>query len=141
MSQDCIFCKIVAGELPSTKVYEDEDTVAFMDIGPVVKGHTLVIPKQHHDPITGTPPEVLQKLIVVVQKIAGAVFTGLGADGINVAQANGRLAGQEIFHIHFHVIPRFEKDGFSRNWTPGKYDSQEEMEQVAEKIRGAVDGG
>lgn len=138
MNTDCIFCKIVAGELPATKVYEDSDTLAFMDIGPIVKGHTLVIPKQHYNPITGTPPEVLQKLIVVVQEIARAQFDSLGADGINVAQANGKVAGQIISHIHFHVIPRFESDGHSWNWTPRKYESNEEMNAFADKIRKAL---
>lgn len=135
MKHECIFCKIAAGELPATKVYEDEDTLAFMDIGPVVKGHTLVIPKHHYDPITGTPPEVLCKLITVVQKIAQAQYDGLGADGINVTQANGKTAGQIVPHIHFHVIPRFEDDKHSWNWIAGKYDSTEEMNEKAESIK------
>lgn len=138
MNDDCIFCKIAAGKLSATRVYEDQDTLAFMDIGPVVKGHTLVIPKQHYDPITGTPPEVLQKLILVVQKIVRAQVDGLGADGINVAQANGKVAGQIIPHIHFHVIPRFESDGHSWNWTPRKYDSDEEMNRLGDKIKEAL---
>ena len=107
---DCIFCKIVADKLPAVRVYEDPDTLAFMDIGPIVKGHTLVIPKPHYDPITGTPVEILQQVIAVVQRIVRAQIDGLGAEGINVTQANGALAGQVIPHIHFHVIPRFKKD-------------------------------
>ena len=134
MSQDCIFCKIVAGELPATKIYEDEDTLAFMDIGPVVKGHVLVIPKEHYDPITGTPPEMLQKLIVIVQKVAKAQYEGLNADGVNVSQANGAVAGQEVPHIHFHVIPRFHDDAHSWNWRVGAYDSPEEMQSKADDI-------
>ena len=140
ISNDCIFCKIAAGEIPSAKVYEDSEFLAFMDIGPVVKGHTLVIPKKHYDPITGTPPDVLQKLILIVQKVAKAQYEGLGADGINVSQANGKVAGQIIPHIHFHLIPRFEKDGHSWNWKAKKYDSPEEMKQVAEKIRTEMNG-
>jgi len=135
MSSDCIFCKIVAGEIPSCKVYEDADTLAFMDIGPVVKGHTLVIPRQHHDPITGTPDAVLQKLITVVKKVAQAQLDGLKADGINVTQANGQIAGQIIPHIHFHVIPRFANDRHSWNWIPKKYDNPEEMNMLAGKIK------
>lgn len=134
MSQDCIFCKIIAGELPATKIYEDEDTLAFMDIGPVVKGHALVIPKEHYDPITGTPPEVLQKLITIVQKVAKAQYKGLNADGVNVSQANGAIAGQEVPHIHFHVIPRFKDDDHSWNWQAGSYDSVEEMQSKADGI-------
>ena len=139
MKSDCIFCKIVAGELPSTRVYEDADTLAFMDIGPVVKGHTLVIPKQHHDPLMATPPEVLKKLIVVVQKIAKAQVKGLGAIGINVTQANGRVAGQVVEHIHFHVIPRFADDMRARNWIPGAYDSSDELTRFGENIRREVE--
>lgn len=139
MSTECIFCKIIAGEIPATKVYEDDKTLAFMDIGPVVKGHTLVIPKEHHDPITNTPDNVLQDLIVIVRKIARAQMKGLNADGVSVSQANGKPAGQEVPHIHFHIIPRYENSSSPRNWIPGKYSSMEEMAQVAEIIRNAVD--
>ena len=138
MNTDCVFCKIIAGTLPCAKVCEDADTLAIMDIGPVVKGHTLVIPKLHCDPITGVPAEVLQRLILTVQRVAGAVFKGLGADGLNVTQANGQVAGQIVPHVHFHVIPRFERDGQSRNWIPGKYESKEEMNQFSERIRKAL---
>ncbi|MEI6516993.1 MAG: HIT family protein, partial [bacterium] len=112
MSHDCIFCKIIRGEIPCTKVYEDQECLAFMDIGPVVKGHILVIPKSHHNPLMDTPPEVLQKLIAVVQRIARAQMKGLQADGISVAQANGKAANQVVPHIHFHVISRFTSDDF-----------------------------
>lgn len=138
MENDCIFCKIVAGECRCTKVFEDASALAFMDIGPVVKGHTLVIPKQHVDPITDTPAEVLQMLIVLVKRVACAQIAGLQADGINVTQANGRVAGQIVPHLHFHVIPRFEQDGHHWNWTPGEYASPEEMTQYASKIKGAL---
>lgn len=137
MSQECIFCKIIKGEIPASKLYEDEDTLAFMDIGPVVKGHALVIPKSHHNPITNTPPEVLQKLITVVQRIARAQMNGLQADGISVAQANGRAANQVVPHIHFHVIPRFTADDFHGTWIAKKYDSNAEMESFATRIRQA----
>ncbi|MDI6774210.1 MAG: HIT family protein [Verrucomicrobiota bacterium] len=138
MSADCVFCKIAGNVLPSTKVYEDRDTLAFLDVGPVVKGHVLVIPRQHYDPITGAPPEVLQKLIVVVQKVARALIRGLGAGGVNISQANGRLAGQVVPHIHFHVIPRFEGDGHARNWVPKQYENPQEMGQFGGKIRDAL---
>jgi len=138
MTSDCIFCKIVAGQVPCTKVYEDADAVAFMDIGPVVKGHTLVVPKTHHDRIVDTPPEVLRRLIVVVQKIAQAQIAGLKADGVNVSQANGKTAGQIVPHIHFHVIPRFESDGHKWNWTPKQYDDPAEMKQLADRIGAAL---
>jgi histidine triad (HIT) family protein len=138
MQADCIFCKIVRGEVPATKVYEDDDTLAFMDIGPVVKGHTLVIPKRHYDPISGTPTAVLHKLIEVVKRIAEAQYKGLKADGINVTQANGAAAGQVVPHIHFHVIPRFTTDGHHWNWAPKKYDQPAEMRTLADRIRAAL---
>lgn len=133
MRDDCIFCKIIAGEIPSAKVYEDDAVLAFLDIGPVTKGHTLVIPKSHHATIAETPDEVLKSMIVVVRKVAQAQLSGLNAAGINVTQANGKLAHQEVPHIHFHVIPRFVDDGF--NWVPGTYDGRDDMEEVAGKIR------
>ncbi|MFO7871286.1 MAG: HIT family protein [Kiritimatiellia bacterium] len=138
MNKDCIFCKIVQGAVPASKVYEDENTVAFMDVQPVVKGHVLVVPREHCDPITETPPEVLSKLIAVVRKVARSLTEGLGADGINVSQANGKVAGQVVPHIHFHVIPRFSNDGHSWNWDPKEYDSTEEMDSYADKIRKAL---
>ncbi len=140
MSEECIFCKIVAGEIPSTRVYEDDDILAFMDIGPIIKGHTLVIPKAHSNRVTDTSAEVLQKIIVVVQKVARAQIAGLGADGVNVTQANGSVAGQVVPHIHFHVIPRFEGDGHRWNWAAKSYDSPEETESFASRIRDALPG-
>lgn len=138
MSMSCIFCKIIAGELPAARIYEDTDTVAFMDIGPVTKGHALVVPKLHCDPITQIPGPLLQKVILVVQKIAAAQIKGLGASAINVTQANGALAGQIIPHVHFHVIPRVEGDLRARNWAPGTYDTPEEINRFADRIRKAL---
>ncbi len=138
MDSDCIFCKIVRGEVPSTKVYEDGDVVAFMDIGPVVKGHTLVIPKLHYDPLMNVPEDLLQKLILVVQKIAMAQVSGLKADGVNVTQANGELAGQVVPHVHFHVIPRYKGDKHSWSCKADKYDTIEEMGGYASRINAAM---
>ena len=138
MSANCLFCRIVAGESPSTRVYEDADTLAFMDIGPIIKGHTLVIPKKHYDPITQTPEDVLAKVMVVVRKIAQAQVNGLKADGVNVLNANGEAAGQQVPHIHFHVVPRFKTDGHHWNWAAKKYDSLDEMKKMAEEIRKAL---
>lgn len=130
-----IFEKIVNREIPATIVYEDEDTLAFMDIGPIIKGHTLVIPKTCYNPITETPDEVLAKLITVAKKIAAAQMNALGADGVNIMQNNGTAAGQEVPHIHFHVIPRFDGDGHHWNWDAKSYDDPAEIELLAEKIR------
>jgi histidine triad (HIT) family protein len=138
MNSDCIFCRIVAGELPSSRVYEDAEILAFMDIYPVIKGHTLVIPKQHFDPITQTPIAVLGRVMAVVQKVAQAQLNGLRADGVNVLQANGVVAGQQVPHLHFHVVPRFKTDGHHWNWAAKKYDSIDEMRHFAETIKKAM---
>ncbi len=138
MHPDCVFCKIVGGSLPAHKVYEDADTVAFLDIAPIVKGHTLVIPKAHHDPLMQTPPEVLQQLIVVVQRVAQGLVDGLGAQGVNVVQTNGACAGQVVPHIHFHVIPRYDTDGHHWNWRTRTYDSAGERQALADRLRAAL---
>lgn len=137
MANACIFCRIIAGELPSARVYEDDTTVAFMDINPVNKGHTLVVPKAHHDPLTAVPSEILKRTILTVQRVAAAQYAGLNAVAINVTQANGELAGQCVPHVHFHVIPRYAGDP-PHHWSPGKYDSQEQMHQYASRIRNAM---
>lgn len=133
----CVFCEIVAGRLPSVRIFENDDVLAFLDIGPVVKGHTLVIPKPHHDPIMDTPPEALQKMIVVVRRIARAQVKSLSAEGISVSQANGKVAGQVVPHIHFHVIPRFKDYGDVRHWTAGHYEDQAEMQAMGQRL---IDG-
>lgn len=139
MGSDCIFCRIVAGELPAHKVYEDDRVLAFLDIGPIVKGHTLVIPKEHYERITDTPDPVVAEVMRVVRRVAVALTAGLGADGLNVTQANGKEAGQVVPHIHFHVIPRFAGDGHRWNWSPKKYDSDDEMRSLRERIAGGLD--
>lgn len=132
---ECIFCKIIAKEIPATVVYEDEDVLAFMDIGPIIEGHTLVIPKKHYDPVTETSDEIVARLHVVAKKIAAAQMNGLGADGVNIMQNNGAASGQVVPHIHVHVIPRYNEDGHHWNWNPKKYDNFDEMVALAEKMR------
>ena len=134
----CIFCKIVAGEIPSIRVFEDQDVLAFMDIGPLVKGHTLVIPKAHHNLISETPDDVLAKVIVAVRRIAQAQRDGLGAAGVNIHQANGTAAGQVVPHLHFHVVPRFQHDGHHWNWTPHPYADLSEAAALANRIQAAL---
>lgn len=111
MSDPCVFCRIVRGELPSTKVYEDDDVLAFLDIAPIAKGHTLVIPKRHFDPITALPVDLLSKVMTAVQRVAKSHLTELKADGVKVTQSNGAAAGQVVPHVHFHVIPCTKKIG------------------------------
>ncbi len=135
MHADCVFCKIVRGALPSTRIYEDRLSLAFMDIAPIVKGHTLVIPRDHYELITAVPEPLLQHLIVVARRVAAAQTAGLRADGVNIIQANGAAAGQVVPHVHFHVIPRYNDDGHHWNWKPTPYANPGEMHTLAEKLR------
>ncbi|MCA1809728.1 MAG: HIT family protein [Kiritimatiellia bacterium] len=135
---DCIFCRIVKEELPCTRVYEDDLALAFMDIAPVVRGHVLVIPREHYDPLYAVPERLLQHLIGVVSRVARGQMTGLQANGVNIMQANGAVAGQVVPHVHFHVIPRFHDDGHSWNWRAGKYDNPDEAHGLARKIHEAI---
>ena len=131
----CIFCKISAKEIPATVVYEDEQVMVFMDIGPIIKGHVLVIPKKHYDPVTATPDDILAKLHITAKRIAEAQMNVLGADGVNIMQNNGKASGQEVPHIHVHVIPRFDDDGHHWNWNAKKYENFDEMNGLADKLR------
>ena len=128
----CLFCKILKGTVPCAKVFEDAHTFAFLDINPVQKGHTLVIPKKHADNLFLIEPLELQKVIAAVQKVAKAVKSGVEAEGINLIQSNHLAAGQSIDHIHFHVIPRFPNDGL-QHWPQGKY-AEGQMDVVRERI-------
>ena len=108
---DCIFCKIIKGEIPSIKLYEDEKTIAFLDIYPVAKGHTLIIPKNHSATLYDISIEDAEAVGATVSRVTKTVKKVLKCDGVNVYQGNEKAAMQEIFHVHFHVIPRFEDDG------------------------------
>lgn len=103
-----IFCKIIAGEIPCTKVYEDEDVLAFLDINQVTKGHTLVVPKKHYDNILNTPKEIMHKVMDVAQRIGQVAIAFLGAKGVNFLMNCYEAAGQTVMHYHVHVIPRYE---------------------------------
>ncbi len=119
MTEDgCIFCKIVAGELPATIVDEDERTVSFMDINPATRGHLLVVPREHaHDLLSIEPPE-LAAVTASAQRMATRVKERLGADGVNVLNSCGAAAWQTVFHFHLHVIPRYESDPLTLPWLP-----------------------
>ena len=138
MTSSCIFCKLVDGELPAQLLYEDEFFLSFLDINPVVKGHTLVIPKSHYKSISETPDDVLSKGICLVKHIAQAQYTGLGAEGVNVIQNNGAVSGQAVPHLHFHVIPRFSTDGHDWNWAAKSYTNKEEQAGYLEQIKNAL---
>jgi histidine triad (HIT) family protein len=109
--EECLFCKIIRGEIPSEKIYEDEKTIAFLDINPRNPGHTLVVPKKHHKTIIEMSEKEASDLFVIVRKMAIAVKEGMQADGISISQSNDIAAGQIIPHVHFHVIPRFNTEG------------------------------
>ena len=124
---DCLFCKIVAGEIPATIVAQDERTVAFMDINPATRGHALVIPRAHARDVHEIDPEDLTAVAASAQRIAARAVQELGADGVNLLQSNGRAAWQTVFHFHLHVIPRYEGDPLRLPWVPAPGD----MDDVA----------
>jgi histidine triad (HIT) family protein len=132
-----IFTRIIAGEIPAIKVYDDAETFAFMDIGPASRGHTLVICKQEYADLYSIPATTLAAVHTTVQKIALAIRAVLAPDGINIIQNNGPAAGQTVFHYHVHLIPRWEGDGAVPLWKPGTADTAE-LRVVAEHIRAAL---
>ncbi len=130
---NCIFCKIIRNEIPSVKLYEDDETLAFLDIQPNTRGHALVIPKSHHENIYVLPLETTARLAMSVQKIAVALKNALELDGLNIVMNNESAAGQIIWHAHMHIIPRMNEDagylGQKYTYVAG------EMEEIAEKIK------
>ena len=134
---DCIFCKIVAGELPCFEIYQDEETLAFMDINPVNPGHALAITKQHWPDLHATPEAQLGATIATAKRVAGALQAELQPDGINLAQANGKGAAQSVMHFHMHVVPRRMNDELKLNWgiNPGNMD---EIGELAKRIAARI---
>ena len=118
MPEDCIFCKIVAGEIPAQIINQDEDTLAFMDIAPATRGHLLVIPKRHVRDLWEIEPEQLERVVTVAQRMATRVRERLGADGVNLINSCGAAAWQTVFHFHVHVIPRYTGDPLKLPWVP-----------------------
>jgi len=129
---NCIFCKIIRGELPALKVYENDTLIAFLDIQPVNKGHTLIIPKKHYRNLYNLPDEILGKIGILMRDLAIAIKKAVGAEGINIEMNNESLAGQLVDHAHIHIIPRFLNDGL-RHW-PGKELPSDEMKKTREVI-------
>jgi histidine triad (HIT) family protein len=130
---DCIFCKIVAGEMPATKVDEDERTLAFMDIAPATPGHALVIPKEHFANLLAIPDDELAAVARAAKRLAGRMPERLDADGVNLLNSCGAAAWQTVSHFHLHVIPRYEDDPLRLPWIPGKGDP-EQIAAIAEKL-------
>jgi histidine triad (HIT) family protein len=119
MKNDCIFCAIAAGEIPSFKVYEDDLVLAYLDINPFTKGHTLVIPKAHSAGLLDTGDDVLAAVVARVKKVAAHLKAALPCDGFNILQNNGEAAGQTVKHIHFHIIPRYAGEPLAFESKPG----------------------
>ena len=134
VEQDCIFCRISKGEIPCAEVYADARVLAFLDLNPQKPGHTLVIPRQHYADLFAAPPELFSIIFPVIQKVGQAVMAATGAAGLNVLQNNHPVAGQSIFHVHWHLVPRHAADGLS-HWPMGQYASKDEMSELAGKIK------
>ena len=137
MDNNCIFCKIANGEIPSTTVYEDDMFRVILDLSPATKGHALILPKQHMANIYEMDETTDQKVFVLASNIATAMKKALNCDGINIVQNNGEAAGQTVFHFHMHIIPRYINDGQNINWIPGTSEP-EEREKIAQKIKAAL---
>lgn len=136
MSADCVFCRIVAGVEPASFVYQDDDVVAFLDLFPVIPGHTLVVPRRHADDLLTCPPDLAGRLFAASARVAAAVVAATGAEGFNVWNANGHAAGQTVFHLHLHVMPRFAADEFRLRHPVGRRQApRSELEAVAARIR------
>ena len=133
--RNCIFCRIIAGEIPSVKVYEDELVLAFMDISPITFGHTLVIPKEHHTSTATIPEHIAGRMFRVGARIGVAMKRGLDADGYNFHLSDGTTAGQVVMHSHLHIVPRWTDDGFHWNWRQLNYESDAAKMEILEKIQ------
>ena len=134
---DCIFCKIVAGDIPSERVYEDEACIAFLDIHPIAPGHTLLIPRAHCADLLDAPAETLAALMAAAPTVARAVMAATDGQGFNFFQFNGACSGQEVFHLHVHIIPRRPGDGVIYQWRQGTY-GEGEMAALGAAVRDAL---
>lgn len=130
---DCIFCKIAKGEIPSATVYEDDDFRVIMDISPASEGHMIILPKEHAANVYELSDETASKIYVLAKKLATALKDELDCDGINILQNNGEAAGQTVFHLHMHIIPRYYSDDISIRWNQGKSDA-DSLAELAKSI-------
>lgn len=130
--ENCIFCKIIAGEIPSTAVYEDEDFRAILDVNPAARGHVIILPKKHAANIFELDEAEAAKVFPIAKKIATALMKTYHCDGVNILQNNGEAAGQTVFHLHVHVVPRYYGDGVNIMWKPGE---TPDLQAVADEIK------
>mgnify|MGYP005846984271 CR=1 FL=1 len=133
----CIFCRIAAGEIPCHRVHEDDHVLAFLDVGPLSRGHTLVIPKAHHVTLADMPPELAGRCAQVAATLGPAIARAVNAPGWNLLQNNGPAAGQVVMHVHFHLIPRTEGDALGYRWPAGKLDPAD-APRLLDAIRAAL---
>ncbi|MCI8598661.1 MAG: HIT family protein [Lachnospiraceae bacterium] len=133
--EDCIFCKIANGEIPSSTIYEDEDFRVFLDLNPATRGHALLVPKKHFANLLELDDGLCEKAMVLAKKLAGKMTELLGCDGFNLMQNNGEAAGQTVFHFHLHLIPRYKDDTAGITWRPGNA-SSEELEVLVALLKG-----
>lgn len=130
---NCIFCKIAAGEIPSATLYEDDDFRVILDLGPATKGHALILPKEHYANLYEIDEEVAGKAFKLAKKMITRLTDVLGCDGYNVVQNNGEAAGQTVFHFHMHLIPRYKDDNAGFGWNTGKL-TEEDKNEILEKL-------
>ena len=135
VKDDCIFCKIAAGEIPSKTIYEDEKYRVILDLDPATRGHALILPKNHYANLFELPEEDAKEVICLAKRMAAIMKDKLGCDGFNLVQNNGEAAGQTVLHFHMHLIPRYENDGQEIGWKPGS-PSQDELEEIKKQIAG-----
>ena len=133
---NCIFCKIANGEIPSATLYEDEDFRVILDLGPATKGHALILPKNHFANLFEIPEDIEAKAFVLAQKMATKMKKVFDCDGFNIVQNNGTTAGQTVFHFHIHLIPRYDKDGAGVSWKPGTL-TDEARDEILQKWKQA----
>ncbi len=134
---DCIFCKIANGDIPSATLYEDEEFRVILDLGPASKGHALILPKEHYPNLYELPDELAGKAILLAKKMAVKMTKALDCDGFNIVQNNGELAGQTVFHFHMHLIPRYKNDRAGFGWNVGEL-SEADREDILSRVR-AID--
>ena len=130
---NCIFCKIAAGQIPCHKLYEDDQVLAFLDIGPLCEGHTLIIPKAHYVTIDQMPADLAAACMAVVPSLSRAIVAATGAEGWNVLQNNGQISGQAVDHVHVHIIPRRSGDGLGYRWPAGQL-TDEDAKRLTEAV-------
>lgn len=132
--ENCIFCKIAAGEIPSTTIYEDEDFRVILDIEPASKGHALILPKEHYANLYELDDTLASKALVLAKRLTTALKDVLGCEGYNIVQNNGEAAGQTVFHFHMHLIPRYKGDTVQIGWKPGTL-TDEIKEEIISKLK------